>query len=41
MLRDDIRKFISFTGCKPLNEMIEKAQEPEMELHFCTKWKLE
>lgn len=41
MLRDDIREFVSFTGCKILNEMLEKAQEWEMELDFSTKRKPE
>ena len=39
MLRDDIREFVSFTGCKTLNEMVEKAREKEMELEFHTKRK--
>ena len=41
MLRDDIREFVSFTGCKTLYEMVEKAHEREMELEFGTKWKHE
>ena len=41
MLRDDIREFVSFTGCKTLNEMVEKAREQEMELDFRTKRKPE
>ena len=41
MLRDDIREFVSFTGCKTLNEMVEMAREREMELHFRTKQKPE
>ena len=41
MLRDDIREFVSFTGCKTLNEMVEKAREREMKLDFCTKRKPE
>ena len=32
MPKDDIREFMSFTGCKTLNEMVEKAREREMEL---------
>ena len=34
MLRDDVQEFVSFTGCKTLNEMVEKAWEREMELDF-------
>ena len=41
MLRDDIRKFVSFTRCKTRNEMVEKAREREMELEFRTKRKPE
>ena len=41
MLRDDIREFMSFTGCKTLNEMVEKAREREMELDFYGKQKPE
>ena len=41
MLRDDIREFVSFTGCKPLNEIVEKAHEREMELDFHIKRKPE
>ena len=41
MVRDDIREFVSFTGCKTLNEMVEKAREREMELDFHTKLKHE
>ena len=37
MLRDDIQEFVSFTGCKTLNEMVEKAHEREMELDLRTK----
>ena len=37
MLRDDIREFVSFTRCKTLNEMVEKAREREMELDFRSK----
>ena len=40
-LRDDIRVFVSFIGCKTLNEMVEKAREREMELDFRTKRKSE
>ena len=36
-LRDDIQEFVSITGCKTLNNMVEKAQEREMELEFRTK----
>ncbi|XP_023736709.1 uncharacterized protein LOC111884641 [Lactuca sativa] len=39
MLRDDIREFLSFTGCKTLNEMVEKAREREIELDTRTKRK--
>ena len=41
MLRDDIQEFVSFTGCKTLNEMVEKAREREIELEFRTKRKPE
>ena len=34
MLRDDICEFVSFTGCKTLNEMVEKAREWEIGLEF-------
>ena len=37
MLRDDIREFVSFTGYKKLNEMVEKARDREIELEFGTK----
>ena len=37
MLRDDIHEFFSFSGCKTLNEMVEKALEWEMELKYRTK----
>ena len=35
--RDDIREFVSFLGCKTLNDMIEKACEREIELEIRTK----
>ena len=41
MMRDDIQEFMSFTWCKTLNEMVEKAREQEMELDFLTKRKPE
>ena len=41
MLRHDIREFVSFSGCKTLNDMIEKAHELEIELAHRTKQKLE
>ena len=41
MLRDDIREFVSFTGCKTLNEMAETACEREMELDSHTRRKAE
>ena len=41
MLREDIREFVSFTGCKTLNEMVDKAREREMELESRTKRKTE
>ena len=41
MLRDDIREFVSFTGCKNLNEMVEKTREREMELDTRIKRKNE
>ena len=39
MMRDNIQEFVSFTGCKTLNKMVEKAREWEMELDFRTKRK--
>ena len=41
MPRDDIREFVSFTGCKTLNEIVEKTHEREMELDHCGKRKPE
>ena len=41
MLRDDIREFVRFTGCKTLNEMAEKARERVMELDTRMKRKNE
>ena len=41
MLREDIREFVNFTGCKTLNEMVDKAHEREMELESRTKRKTE
>ena len=41
MLRDDICEFMSFLGCKTLNEMVEKVREREMELEFHTRQKPE
>ena len=41
MLRDDIREFVSFIGCKSLNETVEKAREWEMDSDVRTKRKLE
>ncbi|XP_023733990.1 uncharacterized protein LOC111881832 [Lactuca sativa] len=37
MLKDDICDYVSFIGCKTLNEMFEKAYEREIELELCTK----
>ena len=34
MLRDDIRDFMSFSGYKTLNDMIEMACEREIELEL-------
>ena len=39
MLREEIREFVSFTECKTLNEMVEKAHEKELELDSRTKQK--
>ncbi|KAL7610414.1 hypothetical protein Lser_V15G14296 [Lactuca serriola] len=41
MLKDDILEFVSFSGCKTQNDMVEKAREQEIELDLKTKWKLE
>ena len=41
MLRYDIREFVSFSGCKTLNDMIEMAREQEIKLELQTKWKPE
>ena len=41
MLMDDICEFMNITGCKTLNEMVEKAREREMELDFRIKRKPE
>lgn len=41
MLREGIREFVSFTRCKTLNEMVDKAREREMELESRTKRKTE
>ena len=41
MLRDDIRVFVSFTGRKTLNKIVEKDHEREIELNFHTKRKPE
>ena len=30
MLRDDIWEFMRFTGCKTVNDIVEKAREREM-----------
>lgn len=37
MLRDDIREFVSFSGCKNLNDMIERARERAIELELRMK----
>ena len=34
MLRDDILEFVSFSGCKTLNDMIEKACKLEIKLEL-------
>ena len=34
MLREDIREFVTFLGCKTLNDMIEKALKREIELEL-------
>nr|KAJ0187838.1 hypothetical protein LSAT_V11C900459490 [Lactuca sativa] len=41
MLRDDIREYVSFPGCKTMNDMIKKAREREIELELRTKLKPE
>ena len=41
MLRDDICEFVSFSGCKTPNEMVEKACEWEIKLELRMKWKQE
>ena len=41
MLRDDIHDFLSFSGCKTLNDMVEKAREPEIGLELRRKRKSE
>ena len=41
MLRDDINDFMSFSGCKTLNDMIARAQEREIELELRMKRKPE
>ena len=32
VLRDDIRDFVSISGCKNLNDMIERARDLDIEL---------
>ena len=34
MLRDDIREFVSISGCKTLNDMICRAHERENDLEY-------
>lgn len=41
MLRNDIREFVSFSGCKTLNDMIMRAREREIQLEIQTKRKSE
>ena len=41
MLRDEIREFVSFSGCKTLNDMIEMAREREIEFELRLKRKPE
>nr|KAJ0188621.1 hypothetical protein LSAT_V11C900471890 [Lactuca sativa] len=41
MKRDDIREFVSFSGCKTVIEMVEKAHEQEIELELRKKRKPE
>ena len=37
MLWDDIRKFVSISGCKTLNDMISRAREREIDLEHLWK----
>ena len=37
VMRDDIKEFVSFLGCKTLNDMIEKAREWGIELELREK----
>ena len=39
MLRDDIRKFMSLSGCDTLNDMISRTQECEIDLEHLGKRK--
>ena len=39
MLREDIRDFESFSGCKTPNDMIENVNEREIKLEHRMKWK--
>ena len=41
MLRYDICEFVSFSGCKTMDDMVEKAREREIELELQIKRKLE
>ena len=34
MLRDNMREFVGYYGCKTLNDMIERAHEREIELEL-------
>ena len=39
MIRDDFKDFVTFSGCKTLNDMIERAREWEIELELWSKCK--
>ena len=39
MLMDDVREVVSFSGCRTLNDMIEKDHEREIELELRAKRK--
>ena len=41
MIRDDFKDFVTFSGCKTLNDMIEKAHERDIEFELWTKRKLQ
>lgn len=41
MMRDDIREFVSISGCKPLEDIIARAWEQDIELQFGLKHRSE